>query len=419
MGNLCSIFHERFNVLKTLTRCPKKAYLLDQFIYWWQNSKFKLKNSDSIWFMRPYEDIAQEVGIGLSTLKKYIKEFSDLELIERRSTFCAKNRNNNPNEFEVKKRTYIRITEKLLELINQTSYLKPQKRLCKNESEFLTQSSQLKQIETIEKSKPIPSIYKDKKYNCFNNNISETYTVNFGEKDIRCNPNKTFTKNFKYEKELEGLITEEAKNQIKGMLYNIEHKHRILISDPEQLFAEIVFAATDPNQFKHCESFKHKLNAISFILRSKRWSTPKGFYNHSYIGSLFKERKDVRARRRQETKLERELLGITNPQKVAEIKARIELSDKHGAQFNRPDESAKSFSHLQKELIDKLKRINHEIHSEGCYLQMMEKDYSDGLPHASRALIDSSAVKLARLYEEQAELENKLAMFEQDRSLCA
>ncbi|WP_131783693.1 hypothetical protein [Legionella gresilensis] len=419
MGNICSIFHERFNVLKTLTRCPKKAYLLDQFIFWWQNSKYKLKNSDSIWFMRPYEDIAQHVGVGLSTLKKYIKEFADLELIERRNTFCAKNKNNNPNEFEVKKRTYIRITDKLLKLINQSSDLPQNNKPCEDESVVQSTSSQLEQIETIEKSKLIPSIYKDKKYNCFTNTISEADTVNFVEKDAYCKPNKTFTKNFKYEKELEGLITDEAKSQIKGMLYNIQHQHHVLISDPEQLFAEIVFAATDPNQFKHCESFKHKLNAISLILRSKRWSTPKGFYNHSYIGSLFKERKDVRTRKMKEEKLERELLGINNPKTIAEIKTRFELSDKVEARFNGCETISKESTGLINELADKLKQISHEIYSEGCYLQMMEKDYSAGLSHASRALIDNSALKLARLYEEQTELENKLANYEHDRSLCA
>ncbi|WP_419421478.1 hypothetical protein ACNVED_16245 (plasmid) [Legionella sp. D16C41] len=419
MGNLCSIFHERFNVLKTLTSCPKKAYLLDQFIFWWQNSKYKLKNSDSIWFMRPYEDIAREVGVGLSTLKKYIKEFADLELIERRNTFCAKNKNNNPNEFEVKKRTYIRITDKLLKLINQTSNSLHQNKLCEDKSLVQSTSSQLEQIETIEKSKTIPSIYKDKKYNCIINTISETDTVNFGEKDIHSKLNKTFTKNFKYEKELEGLITEEAKSQIKGMLYNIQHKHHILISDPEQLFAEIVFAATDPNQFKHCESFKHKLNAISFTLRSKRWSTPKGFYNHSYIGSLFKERKEVKTRKIKEEKLERELLGITNPKTIAEIKTRFELSDEQEARFKSPEKTSKVSAGLMNELADRLKRISHEIYSEGRYLQLIEKNYSAGLPHASRALIDNSMRKLSRLYEEQTELENKLASYKHDQSLCA
>ncbi|STX55585.1 Uncharacterised protein [Legionella beliardensis] len=420
MGNVCAIFHERFDLLRALTSCPKKAYLLDQFIFWWQNSKFRLKDSDAIWFMRPYEDIALAVGIGLSTLKKYIKEFVDLGLIERRSTFCAKNKNNNPNEFEVKKRTYIRITDKLLGLIKQNSNVKGLTSQPAQEGNQLAPSSQLKQIETIEKSKSIPSIYKDRNYNTFTNTISEANNVNFGKESHIKSPNQVFTNDFKCEKELEAIITREATNQIKGMLFNIQHQHHLLISDPEQLFAEIVFAVTDSHQFKHCESFKHKLNAISLTLRSKRWSTPKGFYNHSCLGQLFKEKKEVKTRKRQEEKLERELLGITNPQKIAEIKARLACSEEHEMRFNVPEQAITGCSTpIANELVDKLRQINHEIHSEGCYLQMMEKDYHAGLPHASKALIDNSAIKLARLYEEQAEIEKKLATPTQDINLCA
>lgn len=155
-------------------------------------------------------------------------------------------------------------------------------------------------------------------------------------------------------------------------------------------------------------------------MRSKRWSTPKGFYNHSHIGQLFKEKKEVKARKIQAEKLEREILGITNPQKIAEIRARLEFSDEHENRFNAPENAINRRSTPKAhDLVDKLRQINHDIHSEGCYLQMMEKDYHAGLPHANKELIDNSAIKLARLYDEQAALEKKLATYNQTRDLCA
>ncbi|HAU0935450.1 TPA: helix-turn-helix domain-containing protein, partial [Legionella pneumophila] len=115
MGNLCSIFHMRFKQLMKVIPSARKAQLVDYILLGWQTSTYTLKNSDHKWFMKPYAEIVEDTGIPKSTLERYIKELHDEGFIERRQALYSRTKEH--GGFEVKKGTYIHITDKLLKLI--------------------------------------------------------------------------------------------------------------------------------------------------------------------------------------------------------------------------------------------------------------------------------------------------------------
>lgn len=115
MGNLCSIFHLRFKKLVRIIKSSRKAQLIDYILLGWQSSTYKLKGSEQKWFMKPYTQIVADTGIPLSTLERYIKELNEEGFITRRQALYSRTRE--LGEFEVKKGTYICITDKLLSLL--------------------------------------------------------------------------------------------------------------------------------------------------------------------------------------------------------------------------------------------------------------------------------------------------------------
>lgn len=118
MGNLCSIFHSRFKNLIRVIPSTRKAQLVDYILLGWQNSTYKLKGSNQKWFMKPYSQIVSETSIPQSTLERYLKQLDDEGFIVRRQALYS--RTKEQGVFEVKKGTYIHITDKLLALIKTT-----------------------------------------------------------------------------------------------------------------------------------------------------------------------------------------------------------------------------------------------------------------------------------------------------------
>lgn len=115
---------------------------------------------------------------------------------------------------------------------------------------------------------------------------------------------KSSQTHFPIEKEIGERVTDEFKNQIKGMMHNVMKKEGVNISNPEQTFAEITFSLLNTQQFREIDCFKHKVNIIASILRRNTWKTPYGFHKYWDIGQIFKERQEVMERKLAEKKYE-------------------------------------------------------------------------------------------------------------------
>ena len=151
MGNISTIFHKQFDKLFQLTNNYQQAVFLDKCIYWWQISKYTL-NDNNIYFTRAYSQLADDVNISESSVNRYLKKFEDNGFIERKTKLsgCSK------DEYKVIKRTYIRICDKLLNLLNTGSQ--------KEEASITQKSSFCEQPDIIDNVTETVSIYKDKDF---------------------------------------------------------------------------------------------------------------------------------------------------------------------------------------------------------------------------------------------------------------
>jgi hypothetical protein len=66
-------------------------------------------------------------------------------------------------------------------------------------------------------------------------------------------------------------------------LDNLVSQHKLRFNRGE-LLAQCVFALTNESQFKGIDSFRHKVNILSKLIREGQWCVPKGFYQHSSEG---------------------------------------------------------------------------------------------------------------------------------------
>lgn len=287
MKNLCSINHNNFEKLYELTNNYNKATLLDKCIYWWQISTFTLPNSTHIWFTRSRERIAAESKLSLRSIDRYLNEFVKEGFIEK------------TNKLFVKKHLYIRVTNKLLQLIGLTEKgiitqsktpqisitpLIPQQEDTNQQQNCIN----LTQDGEIDFANLAVSIYKDQDNKINNSTVSDDNIVNNLENKKQTNKPSTRYPQYPIEKIIGEQLTPQFTNYIKGTLNNIQQQHKIKFSSPEQLFAEIVFSILNKqHQFIGIEDNIHRMNLIAKLLRQNKWKTPKGFFNHSEIGQKF------------------------------------------------------------------------------------------------------------------------------------
>lgn len=264
MGNICSIFHKQFNKLVKITTSYNKAIFLEKCLYWWQLSKYSL-NDNQIWFTRPYEAISDELNISLSSVNRWLKEFEDAGLIERKTKLSGSSKNG----YKVTKRTYIRITDKLISLLQEPASITNDKPICTDN----------KQKDIIENVTETFSLYKE--FNSkplVNNTVSQSYSVNNSKYPT-----------YDVEQQIGERLSTREKNYIKSMMNNLQKNHGVVISAPEELFAEIVFSVLNEHQLSGIGGLNHKIQIIAKLLRENRWSTPKGFYNHCDFGAQFRK----------------------------------------------------------------------------------------------------------------------------------
>lgn len=365
-NNIATIYHDRHDQLKLLAGSPSKAEFLSKCVYWWQISKYKIKNSDHIWFTRTTDELAAGTGISESSVGRYLRDFSEKGLIEKRVI----KRYSRKHDQDIAC-LHIRITDKLLALL-KTSLKKPSTANPITEGNKKPDSINLPHIDdTPSVNLTDPTI--NNKGNSLNNSTVSQGDVNCGEKK-KMSFEKTV---FPIEKDIGERVSEEMKDQIKGMLYNVLKQHGQELKHHERLFAEVLFAVTNKEQFKDVTCMSHRINIAATLIRKKQWRTPKGFYNHWDIGQSLKERDEVKRRRAQQEKLDRELLGITDPRLIAEIKARFELGRVDESRYDKQKESViaqKEQMLHQKQLTEKLNEINNEMkQSDYCF----ERNYQD------------------------------------------
>ncbi|WP_131784103.1 hypothetical protein [Legionella gresilensis] len=369
MGNLCSIFHAHFGRLVEYTKSHNKAVFLDKCIFWWQISNYKL-NDGRIWFTRTLAQIANELTLSERSISRYLEEFEKKGLIERACKLSASNKNG----FRVTKRLYIRVTQKLLDLIQ----IKEGKVEPGNTQS--TTCSFFKQDGEIEKDKKSVFIDKEKDHNhpvnstvSFKNNVEKLSTpLN----------NQPLYPIYQVEELIGERVGERTKNYIKGMMNNLRQSHHVHFSSPEQTFAEIIFTLTNQPQLKQVETIQHKVQIIAKLLREKRWRTPKGFYNHAAYGQYFKRTSD-------EIMIDKD--GQNSPSLMV-----------HNANKSR----------LLKQKQDALGNIQRAIHSEKRYLELALQEQQKGID--KKALLDSIQRQLHQLEEEAFSLTKDITVLEQE-----
>jgi len=279
MENLSTIFHDKHNKLLEVTRNNhNKAMLLSKLIYMWQISKFTL-NDEAIWFTRSRSQIASEAKLSIRSLDRYLNEFTKTGLIEKVNRLCGK------------KRLYIRITEKLINIVQYPSSktlqdLKEQPAsatLCADTQH--TNRKNLVQNGKIDPAKLAVSIYKDKDLNFINDTVSAHVIV---DKHKNTPTVQSIYPTYAVEKLIGERIDERSKNYIKAVMQNLQEQHGVKSSSSEQIFAEIVFTVTNSEQLPNVQTFEHRMQIIAKLMRERRWKTPKGFFNHADYANSFK-----------------------------------------------------------------------------------------------------------------------------------
>lgn len=363
---LSSINHNQFDRLHNITNNYNKATLLDKLIFWWQISTYTLEDGN-IWFTRSITRISEDSRISKRSVERYLQEFQNLGLIEKINILFKK------------KNLYIRITDKLLQLLANTTENTLITHI-KNEAHNINETSSslfLNQVGANDSANLTDSIYKEKDNNLnINNTVSMPNIVNNISKN---NPNYP---SYKIEENIGDRISIKLKNSIKGTLLNLQKQHALLFSNPEQLFSEIVFSIINTeNQFIGIKDEKHRLNLIAKLLREKRWKTPKGFYNHWDIGAVYKQ-KEIKKEKREESKC---IPHTATP-------------------FHT--------NHLTKSYLSEHRELMNLIHSEEKYLCLMTEQFSKKSSLIPDAVIKSTQKKIAELQVKANKLQEKINTFE-------
>lgn len=317
MGNLCSIFHSRFKNLIKVIPSARKAQLMDYILLGWQTSNYKLKGSEQKWFMKPYDLIVADTGIPKSTLERYIKELNDAGFIERRQALYS--RTKEQGGFEVKKGTYIHITDKLLALLqsNGTSTVAPLSQAKDPVKETNTPQENQRDLDktqptckNLEINEGTDSLILRGSY------IRDLYPSSFintiSFKKITCSVDKATLQrlNQQYESIQKWLLTEikeeipdSVKKLVLGTFFNLTFEHQKQFSSPNQLASEYLYVLLNNDFYlPNVSCIKHRNNILSKIIRDNHWRTPKGFYKYFYLGQSFKDKLELREQKWQREK---------------------------------------------------------------------------------------------------------------------
>lgn len=396
MGNISSINHANFARLHELTNNYNKAILLDKLVFWWQISTYSL-NDGQIWFTRSLSQIAEDSKISKRSVERYLQDFETAGFIEK------------TNKLYKKKNLYIRITEKLLVLLGATANVNKPKlveqptKMNSNQQKSPSKSLFLTHFGDTDPAILAVSIYKDQDSNSVNNNtVSHPSIVDNLKTNSQQAPNTT-SSNYPIEKQIGERITERFKNYIKGTMRNLQSQHQLVFSNPDQLFAEIVFSVLHvENQFPGIVNNHHRVNLIAKLLREKKWRTPKGFYNHWDVGQAYKLKLDKQDDAQQRLKQkECHASGTT-----------YDASNAIDYGCSSTNVSPAVINHQLQAKLKPLKSEYNELTSlittETRYLSEMEARFLKKPDPITEQVINSAAIKIAKLHERADILHQKI-----------
>lgn len=130
-----------------------------------------------------------------------------------------------------------------------------------------------------------------------NNTVNSTLSkgiVNFNNCINKLKINKTGISKSNYSCCVDDVIgaqlTQRQENYLRAMLKNTVVQHKTVITMPEEMYRQAVFAILNEQQFKGVTSFTKRVNIIAKLCRNGQWRVPIGYYNHSDAG---KQRKNV------------------------------------------------------------------------------------------------------------------------------
>ena len=404
MGNFCSIYHAHFDKLVALTNNLNKAVFLDKCIFWWQISKYTLGDT-KIWFTRTIPEIALELSISERSVSRYLNEMETLGFLERVNKLSASNKN---NEFRVGKRLYIRVTDKLLNLIQRNVSEKEHPVIERADSTDVCFFSD--QNGKIENANLAESIYKETNYKINNSTVSTPCTVNHFEtatKQLPQTVNHSSAVHYPIELQIGERIDERLKNYIKGMMRNLEQQDDLKLSDPNKLFAEIVFSVTQEVQWRGIGNRHHRVNMIAKLLRQHQWRTPKGFYNHWEVGHYFRRKETKRFDEAQQLK-KQQASRVDNPSTLAnDVSSKV--SELHYEQRYRDEYRFSKVASYQSKKDEQahqlaLIEVNQTIRTQENYLNELQGWLAQQKRGITQALLDSVALQIAKLYQQKQEL---------------
>ncbi|STX81243.1 Uncharacterised protein [Legionella busanensis] len=233
-----SIYYSGFNKLLSLTKCSKEALLLDKIIFHYQGTLLKRENR--LWFTRKIPELAAELGFSESRIYIYLKNLEEKGLIIRKRF-----------KYYGVPRAFITITENFqsrLQLIpkelNNVNFTEIQEKEAPSENTICERMDYLVSTDTNKKE-----------VNKVINNVTQ--------------------------QDLNAKLPLRELNIVKGMLLNVQKNHGVKLSSPKQVLDEVLFSLSNKEQFENINSFQHKINIISQLLRHHRWKTPKGFSKYS------------------------------------------------------------------------------------------------------------------------------------------
>ncbi|WP_244946985.1 hypothetical protein [Legionella israelensis] len=355
--------------------------------------------------MKPYSEITADTGIPKSTLERYIKELDEAGFIERRQALYSRTSAN--GEFVVKKGAYINITDKLLAHLKDAKKQDDQKR--KEQDEDIHKNTPDKQVKQHD-------IKVEKQPECSENNnnegieppkirglyISDLFSSSFVNNIIFKNSNPSVDKHTHHRlnsqftairqllfTEIKEEIPEDIKKQVAGTFFNLTYKHKVNFSSPKQVVAEYLFALLNIEFYMpHIQCIKHRNNILAKILRTNNWGTPKGFYNHFYLGQNFKDKLALREQQWQEEK-EAEI----NPTKISK------------------NEISSGFDTSSDIIDERLVKLEAKIYEKGCLIKKLtESIYQE----SSEEIILSLREKIQKLRKELGGLWHEQFLIEQE-----
>lgn len=384
-------------------------------LHYWKISKYTL-GDDKIWFTRSLDVLANDMSISKSSVIRYLNTLEDQGLIVRINKLGWDKQSQS-----VKKRLYIRITDKLLLLTGSdqsksTSEIPTTiaQTIPSHANDALTASIPVVNLSTINQENLLPTdfgilenvkmefpIYKGNYSKTKNNSTVRQPSIVNNLKTTSIHPTKP---SYDIERSIGEQLDKRLKNYIKGMLANLQTQNDVQISNPEQVFAEVVFSVLNKeNQMIGIEDSHHRVNIIAKLLRKRQWTTPKGFYNHSEFGQLFRKKQKINETIHQQQKHAGSGLE-TNNEGYEGSKQEQDLPFSSQKQTGNPYSPNLELKQVQ----GQLQAVDLEINSEKHYLRQMEVSYKKTKSNLTQTIIDGIALKLDKLYEQQALLNQKL-----------